>query len=249
MAVRAIPFHKGVMVLSLLAFGAQKSSPRAAMIAGARINSAILGGQWHRLVSPVFLHGGAMHLFSNLFSLWRVGPLVEAAYGPARTAVLYLLSGVGGNLAGLWFSSNPRGMSIGASGAVFGMMGAVVGYVGRNSRALGSYGTMLLQNVGTTLLLNLYIGTRRGSGIDNLAHAGGFVAGALLGVLLAPEVGRGRAVTDRSLGVPADADADGAMLPPWAVRGLLAATVTVYAVGLREAAKIATVFTRIYGRV
>ena len=101
-----------MMLLTLGAFGAQNSAPRAAMIAGARVNAAIDAGQWHRLVSPLFLHGGGMHLFSNLFSLWRVGPLVEASFGPLRTLLIYLLSGLGGNFAGLAFGAK-QGMSIG----------------------------------------------------------------------------------------------------------------------------------------
>ena len=241
-AATAVPVHQQMMVLCLVGFGAQSAAPRAAMVAGARVNAAILAGQWHRLVSPVFLHGGGMHLLSNLFSLWRVGPLVEAAFGPARTLLLYLLAGVGGNLAGLAWGS-PKGMSIGASGAVFGLMGAVGGFVLRNRRALGSYGDLLLRNTAMTLALNLYVGTRRGSGIDNLAHVGGFLTGGLLAILLAPQSPRGRGRWDDE-----PRNGDGTLLPPWAVSALLAATVSVYALGLREAATIALKVTRVYGR-
>ena len=180
-----------------------------------------------------------MHLLSNMYSLWRVGPLVEKSYGAPRTALLYLLSGLGGNLAGLWFG-NARGMSIGASGAVFGMMGATGGYVLRNKRTLGSYGDMLLQNTGQILLINLFIGTRRGSGIDNLAHVGGFVVGAVLGILCAPDARGGRARSG---------DGDGALLPQWSLRALLAATVVGYAVGMRVAFQTAMSIVRVYGRV
>ena len=189
-AVTAVPFHVTMMITLLLCYGLQSWCPKAAMMSGARVNAAIRAGQWHRLVSPVFLHGGFAHLASNLFSLWRVGPLVEAAFGVPRTALLYLLSGLGGNLAGLWFGAS-RGMSIGASGAVFGMIGATGGYVMRKQRALGTYGDMLLRNAGSMLLINLYIGSRRGSGIDNLAHVGGFATGAVLAALLAPKVSYG----------------------------------------------------------
>ena len=238
-AVAALPMHVATSLLMLLAFGAQSYAPQAAMVGGARVNMLIDRGQWHRLVSPVFLHGGFMHLFSNLFSLWRVGPLVTASFGAGRAWLLYLGSGVAGSLAGLAWGA-ARGMSVGASGAVFGMMGATGGYVFRNKRALGSYGDALLTNVGQILLLNLFIGTRRGSGIDNLAHVGGFVGGLLLGVLVAPAAGRR----------PVDAaEGDGALLPPWCVRGLLAATVALYAVGLGEATRIAMSLVRRYGRL
>ena len=242
-AVGTVPFYGGMMVALLCAFGLQSASPRAAMVGGARVNAAIRnGGQWHRLVSPVFLHGGGMHLFSNLFSLYRVGPLVEAGFGPSRAALLYLLSGIGGNVAGLFFGA-AKGMSIGASGAVFGMIGASGGYVLRNKRALGTYGDAILRNAIQILALNLFIGMRS-RGIDNLAHVGGFATGAVLGVLLSPAVntaGRGRY----------DGPDEGtreAFVPPWLVRALLAATTVAYAAGLREATRIALAVQRVYGR-
>ena len=246
-AVSVVPFYGMMMVLLLLAFGLQSSAPRAAMVAGARMNGAILrGGQYHRLISACFLHGGGMHLASNMFSLYRVGPLVEAAFGAGRAALLYLLSGIGGNLAGLYWGPI-RGMSVGASGAVFGMIGATGGYVVRNKRALGGYGDALLRNAVQILALNLFIGTRRGSGVDNLAHVGGFITGAVLGVLFSPAVesrGRGRWDDD----APAPREGDGSFVPAWAVRALLAATVVAYAAGLREAGRIAQAVQRVYGR-
>ena len=65
--------------------------------------SAMQSGQWHRLFSPMFLHGSLMHLLSNCYSLWRLGPLAEETYGRARLLLIYLLSGVGGNLLSLYF--------------------------------------------------------------------------------------------------------------------------------------------------
>ena len=98
------------------------------------------------------------------------------------------------------------------------------------------------------LLLNLFIGTRRGSGIDNLAHVGGFVTGAILGLLLAPRAGgapRGR--WDGHDGAT-DGPGDGAILPPAVVRAALAATVVGYGLGLRTATRIALAVSRVYGR-
>ena len=154
----ALPFHQNMMLVLLGCFGLQSRSPRAAMLAGARVNNAVNAGQWHRLFSPVFLHGGWMHLASNAFSMWRIGPLVEASFGAYRTCLLYLLSGVGGNVAGLIWGS-AKGMSVGASGAVFGMIGATGGYVMRNSRALGRVGDMMLQNAFVILLINIFYGS------------------------------------------------------------------------------------------
>ena len=125
-----------------------------------------------------------MHLIlSNSFSLWRVGPLVENVYGGSRTLLIYLLADIGGNhLAGLYWGSL-GGLSVGASGAVFGLFGAVAAYVLRNKRELGSSGDFMLTQVGQVLFINLLIGTRRGSGIDNLGHVSGAVAGLVFGWL------------------------------------------------------------------
>jgi rhomboid protease GluP len=247
---RAVPVSRAMMLTMLCAYGAQSYAPRAAMLAGARVNQAILsGGQWHRLVSPVFLHGGFLHLASNLFSLYRVGPLVDASFGAARTLLLYLLSGVGGNLAGLWFGAS-RGMSIGASGAVFGMIGATGGFVLRNRNALGTYGDMLLRNAFQILMLNLFFGMRS-PGIDNLAHVGGFATGLVLGVLVAPKAGSARRASPRydyDDGLDEETYGDGAILPPWLTRAALAATVVGYALGLKEATGIAQRVVRVYGR-
>ena len=90
--------------------------------------------------------------------------------------------------------------------------------------------------LGTMIMLNLFIGTRRGSGVDNLAHVGGFACGALVGLLVAPEAGR------------REGEGDGALLPPWCVRGLLAATIVLYLAGLSQATRIALTLMRVYGR-
>ena len=142
--LRVVPVHQGLLGLTVLAFGAQQLTGQAAMVAGARINQAIIqGGQWHRLVSPVFLHGSVIHLASNAISLARIGPLVEGAYGGRRVLLIYLLSGISGNLTGLWFGQG-RAMSVGASGAVLGLLGAAAAFALRNKRALGRGADALL---------------------------------------------------------------------------------------------------------
>ena len=110
-------------------------------------------------MSSVFLHGGGAHLGSNLFALFRIGPAVDKYFGPARVLVLYLLSGICANVAGLYFG--PRnGLSIGASGAVFGLVGSLGGYWMRNSDVRDwaeDRGESLLRNVAGTLLINLLV--------------------------------------------------------------------------------------------
>lgn len=228
-ALETVPVNRALLVLTLLAFGAQQYVGQAATLAGARFNVAIdRGGQWHRLVTPMFLHGGALHLLSNCFSLFRIGPMVEGAYGASRCLLLYLLAGIGGNVAGLVWGS-ARGMSVGASGAVLGLMGATAAFVVRNKRALGGGGDALLGQVGRILFINLLIGTRAGSGVDNLGHVGGAATGFVLGLAVAPSVSR------RS-----GADGDGSLVPPPVTQGLLLATLLVVAIALRDGVQLAT---------
>ena len=138
-----------------------------------------------------------------------------------------------------------RGMSVGASGAVFGFMGAAAAYVVRNKAALGRSGDAILSNVGQVLFLNLIFGAQRGSGIDQLGHIGGVVTGAVFGLLLAPDAGSaGRRSYASSGGRGGD---DGALLPPALTRALLAATCVAYALGLREAARYTGVVRRMMG--
>ena len=226
-ATAAISIHKALLLLTLAAFGAQSAAGRAATMAGARMNNAILyGDQWHRLVTPIFLHGGGYHLLSNSYSLWRVGPLVERLYGGSRMLLVYIIAGIGGNVAGLFFG-NPRSISVGASGAVLGLMGAVAAYVTRNKRELGSSGDALLTQVGQLLLLNLFIGMSPRSGIDNLGHAGGAAAGFVFGWLLSPRISRSY-----------DAEGDGAIMPPPIERGLLGAALAATVLSVRAGVKL-----------
>lgn len=181
---RNLKVWQALMGVNLAAFAAQSCAPRTAIIAGARMNLQIMRtGEFYRLITPVFLHHGWIHLLMNTYSMWRVGPLVEEKFGKTRALLLYMISGFCGNLLGFFFGPM-RSISVGASGAVFGMMGAVAGYVLRNKKHLGQYGNVLLQSVGMTLLLNLLLGMR--PGIDNMAHIGGFASGLAFGAALAP---------------------------------------------------------------
>ena len=91
---------------------------------GANSASLTLGGQWWRLVTSMFLHIGAMHIFFNMWCLWDLGGICESLYGHLTFAAVYLISGVGGSLASVWW--RPMGVSAGASGAVFGVAGALI---------------------------------------------------------------------------------------------------------------------------
>ena len=224
-----VPVHQALLALTLAAYAGQSWAGRAAVAAGARMNYMITrGGQWHRLVSPMFLHGSTMHLFSNCYSLWRLGPLAEQAYGPARLLLIYLLSGIGGNVAGLWFG-DPRSSSVGASGAVFGIMGAIGAYAQVNRRVLGGGGEAMMRSVGQLFFLNLFIGLGPRSGIDNLGHVGGFVTGALVGLVAAPDP------TKRI---------ERALLKPWMVKAALLPTLLFVGRGVGDAVRLTNMLRR-----
>lgn len=145
--------------------------------------------QWYRLLSAVFLHQQFTHIALNMLSLWWLGPSLEAALGRARFLALYLLAGLGGSavsfLVGAYAvaGTSPHHGSLGASGAIFGLLGAVGVLVKR----LGGD----MRPIVIILVLNLVF-TFTWSGIDWRAHLGGLVFGALiaLGLVHAPRQNR-----------------------------------------------------------
>ncbi|SEK72660.1 rhomboid family intramembrane serine protease [Streptacidiphilus jiangxiensis] len=139
------------------------------------------GGQWYRLLSSVFLHEpssfGILHIALNMWSLWILGPYVEAAVGRLRYLVLYLLAGIGGSV--LVMLSRPTLIVAGASGAIFGLLGAVVVIHRHRGFELGPIMAVLVVNLVATFSLGF---------IAWQAHIGGLVVGALLaaGFVYAP---------------------------------------------------------------
>jgi rhomboid protease GluP len=147
---------------------------------GAKANALIAQGQVWRLLTSIFLHIGPMHLFFNSYALFVLGVEVERVYGSARFLTIYLLAGLYGSLVS--FALGPN-LSAGASGAIFGLLGVMVAYFRRHRETFGERGLFSLLGVaGFNLVLGFTV-----PGIDNLAHLGGLVSGAILGWLLAPQ--------------------------------------------------------------
>ena len=134
-----------------------------------------LDNQYYRLFTAMFLHASVLHIGFNMLVLWMLGPNLEQVLGHVRFGVLYVVAGLGGSVASFWFS-DPGIVGIGASGAIFGLMGAYV-VVGRALRA------DISQVVGL-IALNVVIGFVAG-GIDWRAHLGGLVTGALVAAVFA----------------------------------------------------------------
>lgn len=172
--------------VAMVAAGANPLNPSAeTLIAwGANFAPLTAGGEWWRLPAAAFLHGGVLHLALNMWALWDAGRLVERLFGSISFLLLYLAAGVTGSLASaLW---NPEGVvSIGASGAVFGVLGALGAFLATQRHSVPRQVVLglrasVLSFMGYALLIGLLV-----PGIDNAAHVGGLVAGFLLGAVLA----------------------------------------------------------------
>ena len=139
-------------------------------------------GEWYRLVTSVFLHADPQHLSSNMIILYFLGVLVERALGGTSYLLLYLCAGIVGNLASLWMQLQEGSFyqSLGASGAVFGVVGAYLVLLLRNRRRIRR-GDLMRVMFG--VFYSLYIGFQS-TGINNAAHVGGFCSGAIITLLL-----------------------------------------------------------------
>ena len=133
----------------------------------------IKAGQYYRIITGAFLHGGILHLAFNCYALYVIGSQLESYLGKVRYLIIYLFSAVTASLFSIIFNSNP---SIGASGAIFGLMGALV-YFGYHYRVY--LGNVLKSQIIPLILFNLLIGALS-TGIDNFAHIGGLIGGLLI---------------------------------------------------------------------
>ena len=174
--------------------------PEVLQAYGAKLNFLIKQDhQWWRFVTPVFIHGNLLHLLVNMYSLWMIGPYVEKLYGSAKFVVFWVVTGVAGVVAS-YLTVRPewvRGLlgsfvfkerddpSVGASGALFGLIGVlfVFGIKFRRELPEGfkrAFGTGLLP----VILINLFIGFMARGFIDNAAHLGGLVSGAAMALVV-----------------------------------------------------------------
>lgn len=134
-----------------------------------------LDNEYYRLLTSMFLHGGLLHIGLNMLFLWMLGPQLEYVLGHVRFAVLYVVAGLGGSIASFWFSA-PNTLSVGASGAIFGLLGAYV-VVGRR---LAIDTTQIIGLIVINIALGFVI-----SGIDWRAHLGGLITGGAVAAVFA----------------------------------------------------------------
>lgn len=146
-------------------------------IYGAKVNELIEIGQIWRLFTPMLLHSTSflMHIVFNMYALYSFGPGLEQTYGHSRFLTLYLLAGFSGNVLSFMFSPNP---SLGASTAVFGLVGAEAVFLYQNRKLLGGRAQGALMNLLLIVVLNLFLGFSSGF-TDNWGHIGGLVGGVM----------------------------------------------------------------------
>ncbi len=144
---------------------------------GGNYGALVSHGQVWRLLTCAFLHGGIIHIFCNMYALYALGPQIEILFGRVKYIIIYFLSAIGGSLLSYKFS--PSSLSIGASGAIFGLFGAMVVFVLKYKDRIPK---KVLNNLFGVIILNLLIGFNL-QGIDNFAHIGGLLVGALVAFL------------------------------------------------------------------
>lgn len=144
--------------------------------------SVLADGEYYRILSAMFLHGGITHLFNNMLILWFLGDMIEKKLGHMNFFWLYMCSGIGGNFLSLVSKCLRQDLagSLGASGAIFGLDGALLAMV----LLLPGYRRVVsLPRTLLMIVLSLYSGYT-GQNIDNAAHLGGLVTGFLIGIIL-----------------------------------------------------------------
>ncbi len=156
------------------------SNPLLYLRFGAQFGPIVSSDQWYRIVTAMFMHGGVLHLLFNMYALYILGNYVESIYGSYRFLVFYLSTGIIGNIATHLFYYNS--ISVGASGAIFGLVGVLflAGFRKDTPFFLKSVtGSALLPMI----IFNIVLGFIPGTGINNAAHIGGLLSGMLFGYI------------------------------------------------------------------
>jgi rhomboid protease GluP len=138
-------------------------------------------GEWWRLMSAMFLHGGMTHLLMNMFSLYIVGRGAEIYFDTKSYLSIYLFSGLIGGLASL--TMHPESVGIGASGAIFGLFGALAGFFFAHREKISTHSKAFMKDFGIIIGINLMIGFSIPA-VDVSAHTGGLFVGMLGGFLI-----------------------------------------------------------------
>ncbi len=154
---------------------------------GAMNGDMIAAGDYWRLFTATFVHSGLLHLGFNCMALFIFGQQLEVLFGRIRYLVLYVIAGLAGSVASysLNISVTPGSIGVGASGAIFGVLGGLVAFYAANRAGFGMMGRQTLTALLVIVAINVLFGFAF-EGVDNYAHIGGFVSGLVLGLALSP---------------------------------------------------------------
>ncbi|HEX6484689.1 MAG TPA: rhomboid family intramembrane serine protease [Ktedonobacteraceae bacterium] len=150
---------------------------------GAKYNDAIIAGQYWRFITPIFLHANILHVSLNMLNFFILGIFIERLFGHLRFLLIYLVTGVISIIASFHFA--PQDVSVGASGAIFGLVGAYSIFILVHRRAFSRGGIPAIAWLVVIVALNLGIGLVIPN-VDNYAHIGGFLSGCLVGWFFVP---------------------------------------------------------------
>jgi rhomboid protease GluP len=163
---------------------------------GANWGPLSLGAEPWRILASTYVHGGVIHIALNMWCLWNLGFLAERVFDPWTYVLTYTSCGIAGSLASLWW--DPLTPSVGASGAIFGLAGALItalylGHLPISKQAIRGTLNSLLMFAGYNLFFGVVFA---GIGIDNAAHIGGLLAGLALGAVLAKHLAQPPEIRD-----------------------------------------------------
>lgn len=153
-------------------------------------------GQWWTLFTAIYLHGGLLHILFNVLWIRQLGPAVQELYGPSRLVIVFTVAGAAGFLASNLLVYD---FTIGASGSIFGLLGALVAF---GQKRGGTFGAMVLRQYGQWAVVLFVLGFLM-PGVNNIAHGGGFVGGFAAGLMLALAEHRSETAFDQLLAAAA----------------------------------------------
>jgi membrane associated rhomboid family serine protease len=170
-----IAINVGVYLLELALGGHTDGTGNTVFENGALFGPLVADGEWWRLITAAFLHYGPLHLGMNMLVLWFIGPAIEEYFGHGRYVLLYVVSGLAGSAGGLVWS--PNAVSVGASGAIWGIMGAALLLEWRRIYVFGgqAMGLVVLNLLLTFLIPGISIGGHIGGGIGGAVAALAFI--------------------------------------------------------------------------
>jgi rhomboid protease GluP len=174
-----------LVFLAMVASGVSLTEPTPLDVYkwGGDFGPATVGAhQWWRLLTSCFVHFGIIHIGMNMYVLYLIGPFIESVFGRMRYLLIYFIAGLSGSIVSVWV--HPMAVGAGASGAIFGLYGAVFGFLLIKRRTLNPVAMKSIgKSAGIFILYNVVYGSMSGT-TDLSAHLGGLVAGFLAGMVL-----------------------------------------------------------------